>query len=62
MSSRHTGATPGGLNGTNFLDAAHATNDGTPDSVTGGNGLDWFLAFSDDDLIDPAAGETVTLF
>jgi hypothetical protein len=57
-----TGATPGGLNGTNFLTAATVTNDGTPDSVTGGTGRDWFLAFGDDHLIDPAVGETVTLF
>jgi hypothetical protein len=52
----------GGLNGTNFLTAATATNDGTPKTVTGGTGPDWFLAFNDDDLIDPTAGETVTLF
>ncbi|HJZ89846.1 MAG TPA: hypothetical protein VKE40_03165, partial [Gemmataceae bacterium] len=57
-----TGATPGGLNGTNFLTVATVTNDGKPDSVTGGIGQDWFLAFSDDELIDPTPTETVTLF
>ncbi len=55
-----TGAVPGGLNGTATLRTSTVPNDGSVDSLIGQDGLDWFWAAVNVDLLqDLAIGERV---
>jgi hypothetical protein len=52
------GTTPGGANGTVYLNANTVHDDGAPDTLTGGAGMDWYWAAQPQDaLTDLAPGE-----
>jgi hypothetical protein len=52
------GTTPGGLNGNTFLNSTAVRNDSAKDTMTGGQGLDWFFASENDVLTDQNVGGT----
>ncbi len=54
-----TGAASGGLNGSTFVSAATAHDDGATDTAPGGSGLDWFISSAGDVLGDRLPRESV---
>lgn len=48
----------GGRNGTNYLKSSTVKNDTIPDTLTGGNGIDWFWA-NLSEITDPMTGEPI---
>ncbi|MFO0927420.1 MAG: hypothetical protein U0736_10325 [Gemmataceae bacterium] len=57
---RHLQGAAGGLNGTVRLTAGTVNNDAAVDTLTGGLGLDWFLASLLDSLTDLNTGGAET--
>ena len=52
----------GGLNGSNLLNSVTVLTDGASiDSLTGGDGLDWFWKFGSDLIIDQGQGGPETV-
>jgi len=55
-----TGTSPGGLNGSCFLNSNTIQADGMINVLYGGPGLDWYFASMVDWLLNRTAGEVVT--
>src|SRR5262249_11527733 len=53
------GPVGGGENGTTFLNLGKLTDDGVADSLSGGEGLDWFFKLGADTLTDRNGSEVV---
>lgn len=58
--SHLNGTTTGGRNGTDVLNATTIAANSAADHLTGGSGLDWFLANANDVVTGRKAGDTVT--
>jgi uncharacterized delta-60 repeat protein len=53
------GVTAGGLNGNYFLNVSTVSNLSATDTLTGGDGMDWFWAHSQNEITDLQSGEQV---